>query len=177
MIIVEGPDGSGKTTLIQALAEGTGLPIAPRVVGKDTEAMIDLVEWTETNTAQGYQNLLFDRHRLISEAIYGPILRDEPAPKFDNAAWLLAQRRALLDARPIFIFCLPPLAEVWKNVKDDPDNARVNSWEVTRQLWGAYLNTYAWVKTSTDLCFFFDYTHPLALAQQGYLIDYINRRK
>ena len=41
MIIVEGPDGAGKTTVLQDLKTVFDLPVAPRVVSKETEAMVD----------------------------------------------------------------------------------------------------------------------------------------
>src|ERR687883_686991 len=88
MIIVEGPDGGGKTTLITKLSDLFDLPIAERVVSKEARAMVDLVQWTERNVSEGSQHTLFDRHRLISEPIYGAILRDRFEPGFDDAKWL-----------------------------------------------------------------------------------------
>ena len=68
MIIVEGPDGAGKTTLIRQLQERwPDLAVAPRVVSKDAEAMVDLQEWVNINLSDGPQYKIFDRHRLISE--------------------------------------------------------------------------------------------------------------
>lgn len=69
MIIVEGPDGSGKTTLINQLAKEFELEVNPRVVSKETNELTDLKTWVEENIAQGFQYKLFDRYRLISEFI------------------------------------------------------------------------------------------------------------
>lgn len=125
MIIVEGPDGAGKTTLIKQLTERYELDVAPRVVSKDTEAMIDLKVWTEENVKAGFQNLIFDRHRLISEPIYGPILRTEQAPGFTDLQWLFTMLWKFYKARPVIIFCLPPLEVVKANIANDPDNVVV----------------------------------------------------
>lgn len=138
MIIVEGPDGSGKTTLIEQLVEHTGLPVAPRVVSKDTEAMVDLKKWTEDNVWGGWQPTIFDRHRLISEPIYGPIFRDKDEPGFENLYWFSHMLGEFYRTGPVLIFCLPPLTEVMANVISDPDNRVIAP--RTREVWGAYRN-------------------------------------
>ncbi len=124
MIIVEGPDGAGKTTLIEQLKERYGLEVAPRVVSKDAEAMTDLKVWVEENLAEGFQYKIFDRHRLISEYIYGPLLRKEQQPGFTNLAWSSIMLNKLYnEVRPVIIYCLPPLKLVKANVLGNPENA------------------------------------------------------
>ena len=140
MIIVEGPDGAGKTTLINRLASELDLPVAPRVVSKDAEAMVDLKDWTEKNLMEGFQATIFDRHRLISEPIYGPILRDTPEPGFDDPYWFINMMYNLYDLEPIIIYCLPPYEVVYNNVKYDPDNKVVAGGLQMRLIWGAYYN-------------------------------------
>lgn len=125
MIVVEGPDGGGKSTLIRDLSERYMFPIAPRVVSKDTDAMVDLKAWVEDNTLQGFQYKFFDRHRLISEPIYGPILRDQIQPGFDDVSWLGWQMRLFYQAKPIIIFCIPPLEAVRANVIGDGEDNKV----------------------------------------------------
>lgn len=126
MLIFEGPDGAGKTSLIKQFQDLYGVPIAPRVVTKDTEAMTDLREWVDQNLDQGFQYQLFDRHRLISEPIYGPILRgDKPEPGFADLVWMGPRLRRLYQIKPIIVYCLPPLATVRENLAWDPDNTAV----------------------------------------------------
>lgn len=122
MIIVEGPDGGGKTTLIKFLSELWELPVAPRVVSKDARAMTDLKQWVEINVSKGWQNMIFDRHRLISEPIYGPILRSSQASGFDNVDWLSVMMHKFYKAEPLIIYCMPPLEVVKQNIQNDPDN-------------------------------------------------------
>lgn len=125
MIVVEGPDGAGKTTLISRLALELNLPIAPRVVSKDAEAMVDLQKWVDENLEEGFQPRIFDRHRLISETIYGPILRYDQEPGFNEMAWLAPRMRRFYELEPIIIYCLPPFQTIWDNITDDPDNTAV----------------------------------------------------
>ena len=146
MIIVEGPDGAGKTTLLKKLQTYTQFSMADRVVSKDTKAMTDLVKWVEQNVDNGFQNVLFDRHRLISEPIYWPVMRPKPAQGFEDMAWFYTQLRKFYHARPIIIYCLPPRKVVWKNVQHDPDNVAVASQDVITKIWSGYFN-----KAMTDM--------------------------
>lgn len=175
MIVVEGPDGAGKTTLIQTLRQKTGLDVAPRVVSKDAEAMVDLKKWTEDNVARGFQPTIFDRHRLISEPIYGPILRPKLEPGFSDLSWFYTMMRKFYKLEPVIIYCLPPLRQVWKNVQNDPDNKVVAQQQVITSIWGAYFN-----KAVTDLtasrAYIYDYTDSAAEAIEGFLLAYINRK-
>lgn len=122
MIIVEGPDGAGKTTLIRTLAKEFDVPVAPRVVGKDTKSLTDLRQWVEDNVTQGWQHRIFDRHRLISQPIYGPILHRAPHDEFVDRAWLAHWYAEFLKIEPVIIYCLPSLEIVRHNCMNDPDN-------------------------------------------------------
>lgn len=145
MIIVEGPDGAGKSSLIERLVEKFNLPVAPRVVSKDTEAMVDLVKWTEDNVTSGFQNRIFDRHRLISEPIYGALMRKAFQPQFDNIVWLTAMNSFLFkECRPLVIYCLPPFETVRENVHTGDDNRRVQ--DVIRKIYALYL-----ARAATDI--------------------------
>ena len=45
MIILEGPDGAGKTLLAQRLSEELHVPVQPKVVQSDMTSEVDLVDW------------------------------------------------------------------------------------------------------------------------------------
>lgn len=159
MIIVEGPDGSGKTTLIDKLQARTGLSVAPRVVTKGAEAMTDLVTWTEENVKKGFHPEIYDRHRLISEPIYGPVIRRQAERGFDDPEWFGRMlTRLYADCDPIIIYCLPPVRRVWENVQDDPDNTVVAQQHITQQIWGAYFNKALTESTFRLRTFLYDYT-------------------
>lgn len=126
MIIFEGPDGAGKTTLIRSVSRFTGLNIAPRVVSKEAEALVDIKAWVEENVRGGFQYTLFDRHRLISEFIYGPVLRDEQEAGFTELTWVWDVLSELYSrVKPVIIYSLPPLEVVKANVANDSDNSVV----------------------------------------------------
>ena len=116
MIVIEGPDGAGKTRLAQRLSHDLEIPIATRVVSSDTHPMFDLVEWVQNNIEVGLTRTIFDRHRLISEPIYGPVLRKCQAPGFEDMGWLRTTQRSWRQLGPLVIFCLPPLEEVLLNL-------------------------------------------------------------
>lgn len=123
MIIVEGPDGGGKSTLVKKLAQELRLPVADKVVASDTTAMVDLVKWTEDNVARGFQPTIFDRHRLISEPIYGPILKPRQDSNFCDLTWLSQQLWLFYGCKPVIIYCLPDIRTVRANVaREDSDN-------------------------------------------------------
>jgi len=122
MIIVEGPDGSGKTTLIKLLKDELNIPVAPRVVSKETKAMTNLQDWVDNNLDEGFQKVIFDRYRLISEPIYGPILRKGQSEGFDSLMWLGPRLKRFYELEPIIIYCLPHLFTVVKNIGRDHDN-------------------------------------------------------
>lgn len=137
MIVVEGPDGAGKTTLIEALMERFDLPVAPRVVSKDAEAMVDLKVWVDKNLLQGFHGTIYDRHRLISETIYGPILRSTPSPGFDDVLWLEPRINEFYRLKPITIYCLPNLDTVRRNIDGDQDNKTIAPY--IDQIYSAYV--------------------------------------
>lgn len=123
MLVIEGPDGAGKTTLIRRLSADLKISIAPRVVGSDTKPLVDLAQWVEDNTAKGFQRTLFDRHRLISESIYGPATRAKQDPKFSDLGWLQEQMNLFYSCRPLIVYCMPPIEFVRENViKSGSDN-------------------------------------------------------
>jgi GTPase SAR1 family protein len=139
VIVVEGPDGGGKTTLINHLLDDfPQYGVAPRVVAKDTTSMVDLKQWVEDDNNAPGRGIMYDRHRLISEPIYGPIMRpNQPEPGFDNLNWFLNQTKVFYNRRPIIIYCLPRLEVVRANVSEDPNNKEVAD-KIT-PIWQGYM--------------------------------------
>lgn len=125
MLVVEGPDGAGKTTLVRRLSEYLNWDIAPKVVDHNTISHVDMVQWVEFNVATGLKPIIFDRHRLLSEPIYGPLIRRKTEPGFDNLTWLRVMNHRFRSLEPMVIFCLPPFETVAKNVEDDIFNRTV----------------------------------------------------
>jgi hypothetical protein len=124
MLIVEGPDGSGKTTLVKALAEALDWPggragwSTPRPT-----PLTDLRVWTEDNVASGWQEMIFDRHRLLSEPVYGPILKTSSnRGELYDPTWQSRMYHLLFETEPLVVYCLPPLEEVLSNLDGDEKN-------------------------------------------------------
>lgn len=140
MIVVEGPDGAGKTTLIEWITDVFGLTPQPRVVGSDTKAMVDLQKWVEDHNSIGWAEPLphlYDRHRLISEFIYGPIIGRKPEPGFDNLGWVATELNRFYAQQPLLIYCLPPIDVVRRNThRPDTDNSAVA--DRIDSIWVAY---------------------------------------
>lgn len=157
MIIVEGPDGGGKTVLLKQLEVHFDLPVAERVVSKEAEPMVNLQDWVEYNVKQGFQPMLFDRHRLISEAIYGPILRSEAQPGFDDPDWMIEMMTRFYGSKPIIVYCIPSLDTVIDNIKNDPDNLVVRGH--IKQIYSAYCARAALDFQVSKTVYDYDYEH------------------
>lgn len=157
MLIVEGPDGGGKTTLVNLLANLLEWRVNPRVVNKDTTITegTSLMQWVDTNLDNGFQQLIFDRHRLISEPIYGPLFRGGLQDGFDNVAWFSSRWDRFIHIRPLVIYCLPPLEVVTKNVIRDPDNKEVSP--LIAQIYWQY---WTMANRCSPMAIIYDYTHP-----------------
>lgn len=178
MIIVEGPDGGGKTTLLKRLAKDLDLKIAPRVVNRKAEPMVDLVQWVHLNLRQGFQPMLFDRHRLISEPIYGPALRNSIQTGFDDPIWLNeALFRLYFRVKPVVIYCLPPFDVVWENVMKDEDNSIFHGWgEALKHVYWAYFNKALTDHVLYSRTFMFNYTSEHAEHKYSTMLHSIQNR-
>lgn len=168
MIILEGPDGSGKTELAIKLSVDLNLPIAEKVVSSEARGLVDLVDWVEVNLKGGFQRRIFDRHRLISEMIYGPLLRGEPSQGFDDYPWLMTAQNMFQSLDPIVILCIPPLEIVRENIEKDFDNNMLFVGKEIDRLYWMYFN---WAAAHPGYLRY-DYTiHPY-----DHILRYINLR-
>ena len=118
MIVVEGPDGAGKSILVRRLCQEFNLEPEKRVVDKDTNPIDDvsLKGWVDEDLKAWPRAAIYDRHRLISEPIYAPIMRGRLADGFEDPIWFARQLNAFWRIHPIVIYCLPPPDEVARNV-------------------------------------------------------------
>jgi GTPase SAR1 family protein len=127
-LVAEGPDGAGKSTLIRELLKFQSTPSIPeplfvphkRAVPSTGYTTVDLSDWVreDIHTIGHHVPSIYDRHPLISEPIYGPIIRGYLPGKFRIPGWtsVMAGR---LQARVFTVFCLPPLDVVKANVERD----------------------------------------------------------
>jgi len=124
VVIVEGPDGSGKTTLAKAIAENCGMEYRrpPEEVLSSTHgpAGIELYEWWMQQLIRPTDERnegVYDRCFFISEPIYQfaqvsrELIVDGPTI-----------HRGILDLwseGPMIVFCLPPFDTQLSNVIQD----------------------------------------------------------
>lgn len=133
MIIVEGPDNSGKSTLIQQIKKDFGINEIPRMAHGPANGSKDLWDRTyqiiDAATKAKSHRIIIDRFTLIGEDIYGPILRHvnlwDKMPQEKIKFWKATN---LLD--PFIIYCRPP-EEVIMDMKnhvikvyDTPEHVR-----------------------------------------------------
>ena len=119
MIVVEGPDGSGKTGLVESIVDQFGAELIPRAVNSGMDYTTDLCVWTENSINRGNGLYVYDRHQLISHLMYGPTIRRQLYGYFQDPVWLKDRLEKFWKLEPIVIVCLPPLETVIANVKTD----------------------------------------------------------
>ena len=140
-LVLEGPDGGGKTRLAEAL-----MARFPELLKGDKAStslrgpVRNLAAWVRYQYElmdKAPQPFLYDRHPVISEPIYGPIARGQAQPGFTPSPWLTSARLNL-QGRTYVIWCIPPLAQCQKAVAEDRDMPGVT--ENIDQLHAAYLH-------------------------------------
>lgn len=116
LVIVEGCDGSGKTTLVQrARAECKRYFWAaqPSRPPKTIEQILEGSRWLAMALNFPSLDVILDRHPYISEPIYGPILRGVSVIPSTARTPLL---KSLIGQTERFIYCRPPRAVITDNV-------------------------------------------------------------
>lgn len=122
MIILEGPDGGGKTRLAGVLKDLFDLELQPRAVTPDAKAMVPIGEYIERELAKKFGMRLYDRFALISSPMYRPLPNPTFVDPMTNLDWLTAQYQKLWKIDPVIIFCMPAREVVRANVMADTDN-------------------------------------------------------
>lgn len=153
MIVVEGPDGAGKTTLLEKLRDQyPSIPLHERASDGVKGPVPDIYEWAHRDVHSWARQPLsfYDRHPLISEYIYGPLIRNTIDARFHTTPL-----RLTLARRALVIVCLPPLAVVRRSVSDERDmpgvTARIDA------IWTLYASLRAMWPVATGL-HYYDWT-------------------
>lgn len=168
MIIVEGPDGSGKSSLAEKLCVELKIPIAPKAVSGSMRIMTPLPKYIDDSLA-GFRRIIYDRHALISGPIYTCAMRKKVQEAFDDFGQMSSWYNRFRAIGPLTIICLPPVDEVWKNCQRDEDNRRLfPDRERVEAVYYQYL-TYA---AKEPECLLYDYTQP---NDEQLVIDFVAR--
>lgn len=138
ILIVEGMDGTGKSTLINRLSNDLDIPVHERFSksGPDGGPVTDL--WNRTYedvmTMPAQPLSLYDRHPLISNYVYSPITRRTLEPGFTSSRANRLVRTLSFTA--LVVWCAPPFDVVKSNLHDNRDMAGV--YENASQLYWSY---------------------------------------
>lgn len=154
MIIIEGMDGSGKTTLAQKLSYRMGnVPIKRFVtsggptnwdllVRKAKAALQDLHDQVTQNRRPA---VIYDRFPLISEAVYGSILRGRN--HFGDEWLALIERLLALD--PIVIYCRPMITSILQNIRETAHGQMDGVVSKAPKLISAYDELMSWLQVKS----------------------------
>jgi hypothetical protein len=117
-VIVEGPDGAGKSTLVSHLVKTLGFTLHEKASRSIEGPMPELARWIDESLMydrQADEWFVHDRHPIISEPIYGPIVRGITQRPFQNGQYLM-NVRDILQLDSVVVWCLPDLGAVSRNV-------------------------------------------------------------
>lgn len=139
VIIVEGPDGAGKSSLVSKLHHDLGNPVHERACTSEGGPVKELAQWVNSDLLAWRRRdvpvSIYDRHPVISEFIYGPIVRGEfTDPEMSNI--YMRRQVKMVATRSFTVFCLPPLATVIQNLGDNEHMGGVA--EHIREIYAGY---------------------------------------
>ena len=133
VIICEGPDGSGKTSLVTRLSTDLRIPIHERSANSDASPTLNsevsrganLAAWAykDVITMPDQRFSVYDRHCLISEFVYGPIVRGylDPNMLTTTIHFLIRQ----MAEKCLVIFCRPANGNIMQNLNSDLESVKV----------------------------------------------------
>lgn len=155
MIVVEGVDNTGKTTLAKFLAEQLGFVYMHNPGPPNEQTQPEWVLFIEDSLLD-VENRVYDRHPIISEAVYGPILRDKDTLK--GTGYIVR----LVELNPIIIYCRPPASVIENTILDREQLEGVaDNLGVLLDVYDDYI---AELENLSNLeIYFYDYSHPRAL--------------
>lgn len=137
-IIVEGPDGAGKTTLVQELqGHFPKMELHPRFCTSTEGPVVNLAEEVYKDAKATPTHWIYDRHPTLSEYIYASTI---PGRKV-SAAFLsdtMGRIRQRVARTSLVIFCLPPFSVVETNVHNALDDQMFGVATTIERIYEAY---------------------------------------
>lgn len=169
VVIIEGMDGSGKTRLFNHLADVMNIERHPRAATWEGP-IDDRFGWAqhdvETWSKQPFS--IYDRHPLISEYIYGPILRGTMDPRFHGIEAKNLLKRFAFGS--VIVFCDPGVVSIKRNVENDQTPQMIGVRDHVHQLTMAYRSWYINYQAPLRVIRW-DYANPGNLATIKHLVD------
>jgi len=158
LIIVEGPDGGGKSTLVSRIETDWNLTREPKAVTSDAQSLFPIGKYIEDEMYKGFGMRLYDRFALISSPLYMMFENRTFVEPLTDHTWLMIQYHVLKRIDPVIIYCLPPLEVVKENLSKE-DNSGGKALEHIEQIYYNYVAFSArdGYNTSTMV---WDYTNP-----------------
>lgn len=159
MIIVEGPDGAGKTTLVTQIEQDWEINREPRAVSSEAKSLTPIGEWIETELSKGFGMRLYDRFGLISSPCYTMLDNRTMVWPLTWPDWMRAQHRRIRKIDPVIIWCLPELNTIRANLKRE-DNSGGRILPHIEQIYLSYVAAYGQMSALTSSQMIWDYEHP-----------------
>lgn len=113
IIILEGPEGAGKSTLAKQLSKQTGFEIVHRSKPKDEEEKKQMLQHYIDAIKQN-KNMIWDRC-WYSEMVYGPIMRDAA---FITTQQMYELETLLAKTGALIIYCTDVPHLLWKRATE-----------------------------------------------------------
>lgn len=113
IIIIEGPDGSGKTTLAKQLSRQTGYKVIHRTRPKSEEEKAVMMD-EYLRVIRSRDNMIFDRS-WYSEMVYGPVMRDASVISYQQMYDL---ERQLAEVGALIIYCTDTKSVMWTRCQE-----------------------------------------------------------
>lgn len=138
-IIIEGPDGSGKTFTADAVSSAVNLQKYPtQGPPKSPSEIVKRIMHTMC-----LDDHVFDRFPLISEMVYGPILRND-----DTFSYMWLDR--LIPDKYIVVYCRPSIETILENsLKTKPHKSADHISSVINK-WKLIIDEYDWIMDRID---------------------------
>jgi hypothetical protein len=170
LVIVEGPDGSGKSTLIERLRRESKRHFLVIHRANPPRTRADLAGAADLLTAASYSevDVICDRHPFISEPIYGLTLRG--ASLLEGLFSPGAVRATLCDTVGRIIYCRPPIESIVECAKNREQLAGVHEKILT--LIEAYDEMFSRIRLENLVpTLYYDWTDELAHFGPSYPIE------